>query len=262
MAPLITAVSKPNRSPPIAATAAGRYKYRFDPVSGRTVSCVSVGFILVLRMLSATRGFLHCEKSLLQEDQPRCAGNTTVSDCLLKNDRNLSAQQNAGTALDLLVQRRKQLRPCRCDVSPKNEQLRIEHVQEAYQCRDERLKSQIQHATRTWVSLGCRLKDSLSRGDAASIIDRQERRGGTMNMARVSRLDSAGRKASLETSVIAANAKPAADVEGYVPEVAGRSRGSADDHAIDERRAADSGAQGKQNNVAPPSCSPPKNLGH
>ena len=46
-----------------------------------------------------------------------------------------------------------------------------------------------------------------------------------------------------------------------MPEVAGRSGGAAHDHAIDQRRAPHSGAQGEQNHVAPPASGPPQHLG-
>ena len=85
--------------------------------------------------------------------------------------------------------------------------------------------------------------------------------GSPVDMGGVSGLDGARRKASLQTSVVAANAEPAADVEGHVPEVAGRSRGAAHDHAINERRASHSGAESEQNHVAPPSRGSPQHLG-
>ena len=107
----------------------------------------------------------------MQKDQPRCAGNATVADCFLKNNWNLSAQQNIGAALDLLVQRCKQSRSRCGDVAPKNKQFGIEHVQEAYQCGNERLEGEIQHTTRARVSLGCGLKNGLGRRTEASIIE-------------------------------------------------------------------------------------------
>src|SRR5271154_6627130 len=80
-------------------------------------------------------------------------------------------------------------------------------------------------------------------------------------MGRVSRLDGAGGKASLQTSVIAADAEAATDVEGYVSEVAGGSGGAAHDHTIDEGRAPDASAESQQNHVAPPSRRTPQHLG-
>ena len=82
-----------------------------------------------------------------------------------------------------------------------------------------------------------------------------------MDVRGVSRLDRAGGKASLQTSVIAANAESAAEVEGHVSKVAGSSRGTAHDHAIDERRTTDSRAESEQNHVAKPSSGSPQHLG-
>ena len=58
------------------------------------------------------------------------------------------------------------------DVASQNKQFGIEHVQKADQRGRERFESEIQHATRTRVSLRCRLKDSLRSGNPAGIVER------------------------------------------------------------------------------------------
>ena len=114
---------------------------------------------------------LNCQQSLLQKDQSRGAGNSTVPARSLKNDWYLPPQQNTGAARDLFMQWRKKLRTCRGDVATQNEQLGIEHVQEAYQRGRKRLESEVQHAPRARVALCRRLKDSLGTGNPASFVN-------------------------------------------------------------------------------------------
>src|SRR5580698_8826657 len=259
MAPLMTAVSKPNNNPPSAATAAGKYRYRADPSFARADSCTLVGFIWFFACPGRSDGsnFLNCQQSLLQENESRSAGNSSVSACALKNDWNLSPKQNVGAARDLFVQRGKQLRSgCRY-VPAEDEQFGIEHVQEAYQRGSERFESDIQHATGARVALGGRLKDSFRARNPAGIIDCQAGWRSAMDVRSISRLDGARRKTSFHTSVIAANAKPAADVEGDVSQMAGGSGSAAHDYAVDQRRSSNASAQREQNDVAAsPSLAP------
>ena len=76
---------------------------------------------------------LNFQQSLLQEDQPRGAGNSPVPDRTLKNDRHLPPQQHAGAARDLFMQWGEQLRSGCGDIAPQDEQFGIEYVQKAYQ---------------------------------------------------------------------------------------------------------------------------------
>ena len=114
---------------------------------------------------------LYCQQSLLQEDQPGGAGNSTVSACTLKNDRHLPAQQHAGAARDFFMQRGEQLRSSCGNVAPQDEQFGIEHVEKTYQSGGERLESEVQHAACTGVAVRCCLKDRLGAGSSAGIVD-------------------------------------------------------------------------------------------
>jgi len=107
---------------------------------------------------------------LLKEDDPCSTGNSPVPACSLKNDRYLPAQQNTGTTRDLFMQPGQQLRSGCGDVATQDEEFRIEHVQEAYQRRGQRFESEVQHASRARVALGCRLKNSFRTRNPAGMV--------------------------------------------------------------------------------------------
>ncbi len=81
-----------------------------------------------------------------------------------------------------------------------------------------------------------------------------------MDVGRVSGLDGTRRETSFQASVIAANAKPPANVESNVSQMASRSRGAADDYAIDQRCGPNSGTEREQNDVSPSPSRAPKHL--
>src|SRR5215472_12345669 len=76
-------------------------------------------------------------------------------------------------------------------------------------------------------------------------------------MSIVAGLDGAARKIGFQTAVITTDAEAAAHIHGDVAEVAGGSGSAAHNHPVDQRRTADPGAEGEQDNVAPSaSCAP------
>ena len=81
-----------------------------------------------------------------------------------------------------------------------------------------------------------------------------------MDVAKVSGLNRARREASFQTSVVTANAQPAADVERDVSEVARSSRGAAHDYAIDQRCGSDACTESEQEHIAPPTSCAPKHF--
>ncbi len=79
-------------------------------------------------------------------------------------------------------------------------------------------------------------------------------------MSQVIGLDGARRKAGLDAAVVPANTQSAVQIEGHVPQMAGRSGSSAKDHAIHQHRAPNAGAKGQQNDIALSACRSPTGL--
>jgi len=114
-----------------------------------------------------------------------------------------------------------QLRAGGGDVSPQDEQLRIENMQETHQRPSQIFKRNLEHATRAGIVICCRLKDGRRSRNSAGFVDGKPGRRSPVDVREIFGLDGSRGEVSFDTSAVAANAKAAVEVHRYVTEVAG-----------------------------------------
>src|SRR5215475_33571 len=194
MAPLMTAVSKPNNKPPIATTTAGRYRCRAEPFSTSILRAVFVVGDIVDTFNRASFDFAqpawfvsssNRQPPLLQEYQSAGPSHPAESDDLLKYNRNLPPQQYLCPAGKLALDRGNQRGAGSRDISSQNENFRIEGVQETHHRRAQILQSSIDNVAGAWVAVVGSTKDGLRTGRLATLAHREFGRGRAMYMCQV-----------------------------------------------------------------------------
>src|ERR1700719_3182403 len=123
------------------------------------------------------------QQTLLEEDQPRSAGNATIAHDLLKHNWNLAAQHSLRPLGDFVLYRSDQCRSGCGDVASEDENLRIENVHEAYYGGCQVLQGAINYITRAFVSFSGSSENGFSVRELSSGIHRELGRGGSVQMA-------------------------------------------------------------------------------
>src|SRR5579863_7806119 len=189
------------------------------------------------------------KQPLLHKNQARASCDTPVANQALKDNRNLTPQQNAGATRYFVSNRMEQLRAGLGDVAAEDENLRIEDVQNADHGGSQGLQGAVKDAASALVSFRGRAKNSLRAVGLTSLAGRQLRGCRSVNVSQIIRFDGSGRKMRFHAAVVPADAKTTVEIESHVPKMARRSRGPAKHSAIHQHSSANAGPKSQQDHI-------------
>jgi hypothetical protein len=169
------------------------------------------------------------KQPLLHKNQACASCDTPIANQALKDNRNLASQQNAGATRYFVSNRMEQLRASLSDVATKDQNFRIEDVQNAdHGCR-QGLQGAVEDAASAFVSFRRCAKNSLRAGGLTSLAGRQLRGCRSVNVSQIVRFDGSGRKMRFHAAVVPADAKTTVEIESHVSDEEYNERAKSDE---------------------------------